>query len=272
MPLTIVRRKATGALTISGTIRLTSGARIRIQQRARSDNPQLAAEEARILEAEILRTDWHGGERRGSKSFAAAVLAYFEAKPRTDATKKRYNRVLRALGDVKLSDIDQDTVIKLRDKMMRPGHNPATVTREIINPLRAVMRLAAKRKWCDAPDFEVPREIEGRTLYLMPDEAERLIAAASPHLRPLLIFLIGTGARMGEAMALNWDERSIDLTGRRVIFWADTTKGQKRRIAELPPRVVVALANLPHREGPVFRRPDGQPYGEVASGKFCKSR
>jgi len=97
--------------------------------------------------------------------------------------------------------------------MMRPGHNPATVTREIINPLRAVMRLAAKRKWCDAPDFEVPREIEGRTLYLMPDEAERLIAAASPHLRPLLIFLIGTGARMGEAMALNWDERSIDLTG-----------------------------------------------------------
>jgi len=66
MPLTIVRRKATGALTISGTIRLTSGARIRIQQRARSDNPQLAAEEARILEAEILRTDWHGGERVAS--------------------------------------------------------------------------------------------------------------------------------------------------------------------------------------------------------------
>src|SRR5215831_20386287 len=129
------------------------------------------------------------------------------------------------------------------------------------------MRLAAKRKWCDAPDFEVPRETESRTLYWTPDEAERLIAAASFHLKPLLIFLIGTGARMGESMALNWDDRSVDLTGRRVIFWADKTKGQKRRNAELPPRVVVALANLPHREGPVFRRPDGQPYGD-RRGKY----
>jgi hypothetical protein len=121
MPLRIVRRKQTNTLTISGTIRLGSGARIRIQQRARSNDPKLAEEEARVLEAEVLRTDWHGGERRSAKSFAAAVLAYFEAKPRTDATKKRYNRVLRALGDVPLSSIDQDTVTKLRDKMMRPA-------------------------------------------------------------------------------------------------------------------------------------------------------
>ena len=122
MPLKVVQRKQTGALTISGTIRLSSGARIRIQQRARSDDAKLAAEEAKILEAEILRTDWHGRERSGSKSFAAAVVAYFEAKPRTDATKKRYNRVLRALGDVPLSSIDQDTVTMLRDKLMRPGY------------------------------------------------------------------------------------------------------------------------------------------------------
>jgi integrase len=30
----------------------------------------------------------------------------------------------------------------------------------------------------------------------------------------------------------------------------------------LPSRVVVELANLPHRDGAVFRRPDGQPYGD----------
>jgi integrase len=101
----------------------------------------------------------------------------------------------------------------------------------------------------------------------MPDEAERLIAAASPHLQPLLIFLIGIGARMGEAIHLNWDDCSVDLTGGRVIFWADRTKAKKRRVAVLPPRVVVALANLPHREGSVFLRPDGQPYGD-RRGKY----
>jgi integrase len=261
MPLRIIRRKSTGALTISGTV-----AGQRIQRRAQSNDSKLAAEEAAVLEAQLLRTDWHG-ERRGARSFAAAVIAYFEAEPRTDATKKRYNRVLLALGDVKLSEIDQDAITALRHRMMRPGHSPSTVTREIINPMRAIMRFAAKRKWCDLPDFEVPREIEGRTLYLTPNEAERLIAAAPPHLKSMLIFLIGTGARMGETVYLNWDDRSVDLIGRRVIFFADQTKAKKRRIAELPPRVVVELANLHHRDGPVFRRPDGRPY-EDRRGKY----
>jgi integrase len=98
------------------------------------------------------------------------------------------------------------------------------------------------------------------------DEAERLIPAAAPHLKPLLIFLLGTGARLSEAIYLSWDDRSVELTGRRVIFWADRTKAKKRRVAEMPPRVVAALANLPHRDGPVFRHNGGQPYAVRSSG------
>jgi len=269
MRLKVTRRKERdGALTIEGYIYGR-----RIQRRAQSNDPKLAAEEAATLEAQFLRTAWHG-ERRGARTFAEAVLAYFEAEPRTDATKKRYNRVLRALGDVKLSDIDQDTVTDLRRKLMRPGHKPATVTREIINPLRAVLRYAHERKWCDQPFFVVPSETEGRTLFLLPDEVERLIAAAASHLQPLLIFLAGTGARMGEAMSLSWDGHAIDLVGARAIFWADRTKAKKRRNAELPPRVVAALANLPHRDGAVFRRPDGEPYTDTrgkCGGQVAKS-
>jgi hypothetical protein len=50
MPLTVVRRKSTGALTISGIV-----AGRRVQRRAQSDDPKLAREEAAALEAEILR-------------------------------------------------------------------------------------------------------------------------------------------------------------------------------------------------------------------------
>jgi integrase len=240
------RNKATGktdGFTIVGSV-----AGIRIRRRAQSNDTKLARKEAAVLEADILNTAWHG-ERRGVRSFAEALIAYFEAEPRSEATKARYNRVLRALGDAKLSDISQDTVTALKAKLLRPDHKPATVTREIINPLRAVMRLAQERGWCSAPKFRVPAETAGRTLYLLPGEVDRLIAAAAPHLRPLLTFLVGTGARMAEAVELDW--RDVDLIGARAIFWR--TKGGRRRNAHLPPTVVAALANLPGREGRVFR-------------------
>jgi hypothetical protein len=47
--------------------------------------------------------------------------------------------------------------------MLRPGHRPATVRREIVNPLRAIMRIAEERGWCAAPKFRVARDVEDRT-------------------------------------------------------------------------------------------------------------
>jgi hypothetical protein len=38
---------------------------------------------------------------------------------------------------------------------------------------------------------------------LLPDKADRLIAAAASHLQPLLSFPMGTGVRMAEAIELN---------------------------------------------------------------------
>ena len=103
MPFRIVTRKSTGALTIEGKDPITGR---RIQKRAKSDNPKLAAEEAAAWEAELLRTAWHGA-RRGARTFAAAVTAYTEAKPRSNDTLRRLNRLLQALGNVTLSEIDQ---------------------------------------------------------------------------------------------------------------------------------------------------------------------
>src|SRR6516165_7726643 len=115
MPLTVVRRKSTGALTITGTV-----AGRRVQRRAQSNDPKLAAEEAAALEAELLRTAWHG-ERRGSRTFAEAVTGYLGAVPRHENTKRRLRRLLLALGTAKLGAIDQDTVNQLKATMLNPG-------------------------------------------------------------------------------------------------------------------------------------------------------
>ena len=102
MPLKVVRRKSTGALTIAGTV-----AGQRIQRRAQSDRLALAEEEAAALEIEILRSEWHG-ERRGSHTLTAAIIAYCEAKQRSEDTKARLRRIREALGDATtLREIDQ---------------------------------------------------------------------------------------------------------------------------------------------------------------------
>ena len=243
MPLTVGRRKSTGALTITGTV---AGQRIR--RRAQSNDPKLAAEEAAALETEILRTEWHG-ERRGVRSFAEAALSYIESEPRSENHKARIKRLLLAMGDIPLAAADQTKAVELKRKMLRPQHAPGTYVRAILMPMRAILHHAHELGWCDAPHFVVPTEPQGRTRYLLPAEVDRLLVAAAPHLRPLLTFLVGTGARMAEAIELDWDD--VDLAGARAIFWR--TKGGKRRIAYLPLIVTVALTNLPHREGAVFR-------------------
>jgi integrase len=252
MPLTVVRRKSSGALTISGIV-----AGRRVQRRAQSDDPKLAGEEAAALEAEILRAAWHG-ERRGARSFEAAVKSYIDAAPRHANTKRRLRRILAALGDVKLSTVDQDAVTRLGKIILRQPSAPATVLREVISPIRAVLRHAQRRGWCSTTAFENPRVVDGRTLFMTPAEAECLIAATAAHIKPLLVFLLSTGARISEAIYLDW--RDVDLVGARAIFWPDRTKSRKRRVAALAPRSVVALTGLPARSGAVFLTDDGQPY------------
>lgn len=250
MPLRLTRRPSTGSLTIVGTV---AGQRIR--RRAQSDDHRLAREEAIALEAEILRAAWHG-ERRGTRSFAEAVVSYLEATPRSANHKARIHRLLRAMGDVPLADVDQQKAIELKQHMLRSDAAPGTYTRAIVMPMRAIMRYAHELGWCNLPHIIAPRENQGRTRFFLPEQVENLIAAAALHLRPLLTFLAGTGARMSEAIELEW--RDVDLSGGLAIFWL--TKGRKRRNAYLPPRVIADLANLSHRAGPVFLGPRGQPY------------
>ena len=79
-----------------------------------------------------------------------------------------------------------------------------------------------------------------------------MIAAAAPHLQPLITFLIGTGCRLSEALKLEW--KNVDLRGARARVWQK--QGNERQV-DLPPRVLAALLAIPlqgeERTGAVFR-------------------
>lgn len=257
MPLRVVRRPDTGALTITGTIRSPDGTRQRVRARAQSDELAIAREEAAALEAGLIRDAWLG-KRRQSRTLAEAMIAYLDAEQRPQGTKARLTRLLRVIGDVPLSDLDGHALMAKGRASLKPGATPATVKRGVVVPLRAVLVYAHRRGWCDMPYFPALREPAGRTRYLLPGEALRLLAAAAPHLQVLIEFLLGTGARMAEALELDW--RDVDLLGQRVIFWH--TKTGVRRDARLPRSTVAALAALPARDGAVMRRPDERPYAD----------
>jgi integrase len=265
MPLRIVRRKnRSNALTISGSLRLADGSSVRIERRASTNDVRLAREQAAALEANILRTSWHG-EPKGDRTLVTAINSFGEATPRSEGVKRRLHRILMWMveageTDVRLRGVDQDFVNRMRDRMLRPNPSPATVQREVITPVSTVLRHAARQGWCDpvglTPQTKSP---ERRTDCLTPEEAERLIDAAADHLKSLLLFLIGTGARLSEALELKW--RDMDLEGARAILWR--TKSGRRRNVTLPPRVVAALSDLTRPVENVFLTHNGLPYTDV---------
>lgn len=246
MPLTLTRRGGSGTWQIVGTV---AGQRIR--QSARTADRRLAEEARAELEASLYRGAVYGA--RAVVTWDQAATSYVDAAPRSAAEHARLLRLHDHLTGKRLSDITQATIDRVIQARCRPDAQPATKLREVITPIRAVLAHAARRQWCDMPALEAPKGASGvkRTRWLTPAEAERLVAGCALHLAPLALFLIGSGARLSEALALEWAD--VDLAHGRALL-RDTKQGRDR-VADLPPRTVAALANLPHREGHVFRPP-----------------
>ncbi len=242
--LKLFRRKASKNYHIRGTIRGTS------VYESTGTSDRSAAEAIRIKrEKEILDQTIFG--LKSTVTFPAAVIEYIKG-----GGERRFLRPLvEHFRDTPLAAIDQ-RAIDSAARTLYPSASPATLNRQAYTPVCAVLSYAAARGLCEPRRIRRPRQPKGRVRWLTPEEADRLIGAASPHLQPLLIFLFGTGARLGEALKLQW--RQVDLDRREVQF-LETKNGDSRGVP-LHDRVIVALEALPHREGVVFRRPDGQPY------------
>ncbi len=244
MPLTICRRPRSPNWVMRGTVR-----GIRIEESTGVSNKRLAEEIRARREVELLAQSIHG--RNATATFAAAALNYLES----GRNRKYTEKVISYFKTKPLSEIDSDAITK-GALFTYPNAKPATRDRQFFAPASAILRHAAQKGWCSVPVIERPKYNNERIRWITIEEADRLVEACSEHLRPLVIFLLYTGARCGEALWLDW--RDVELARAHVSF--PKTKNGEARGVGLHPRVVAALANLPHREGEVFRRPDGDAY------------
>ncbi len=250
MPIKLVKRPGRKYWHLSGTVR-----GIAVRESTRTDSKQKAEEIRALLEAQLLERSIHG--HKATATFVEAAVAYMDGGGETLYLQP----IIDAIGSLPLAKLDQLAIDKLAVKLY-PDASPATRNRQAYTPISAVLHFAAKRGLTEHRPIERPAIEDERIRWITFEEANRLIAACAKHLRPLIVFLLCTGARMSEALYLDW--RDVELARAHVTFPA--TKNGEARGVPLDRRVLAELAALRHREGRVFLTNRGVPYAEKPDG------
>ena len=214
----------------------------RIRESTRTTDKKRAEQIAAKREREVHNTSVFGPE--SVLTFGTATGLYLDAgksdRYLTPIFEKWEHRLVREIKPGNIHDLCRD---------LYPKAGPATMNRQVISPVQAIINHSAKRGLC-APirveRFFVPKH---KPKYATMQWIEAFMAAASPHLAALAQFMAMTGTRISEAVRLDW--KDVDLVASTA--YLRKTKNGDPRTAELPPALRVTLANLPgERKGKVF--------------------
>ena len=219
------------------------------------------AEDIKIkTEARILHESVHGC--RSTITFLEAAIGYME----NGGEKWTLPPLINYFGEKSLNEIGQIEIDEAA-KRLYPNAKNSSKTRLIYTPMSAILKWADKRDLYSYKPLARPKIPKSKIVFLNYAEADSLINACPPHLKPLVLFFLHTGARSCEAMNLDW--RDVNLQMRQIRF-VDTKNGESRSVP-LHNEILAALANMPHREGKVFRKADGTEYKSRDSDCFKKS-
>lgn len=149
-----------------------------------------------------------------------------------------------------------EMVDRLIAALRKRGNSNATINRKMA-ALSKLLRKAYKMGDVHSlPEFKRQKERAGRIRFLEPDEEARLfhaIASRNELYARFCIFLVDTGARLGEGIGLRW----TDIRKGRVTFWI--TKSGRSRSVPLTTRAQAAIkASDRSKRGPFDGIDQGQ--------------
>ena len=212
---------------------------------------------AERIAAEAEAREWrrHLDGPEAQVTFAQASIAYRQAEKAT----RFLDRIEDYWKDTLIGDITEGAIKQSAFKLY-PDAKAATRNRQVIVPTQAIINHAASMGWCGP--IRVKRfKITTRIMEPATQEWVKAFAAhASPHLGALCLFMFGTGARIGEAVALTWGQ--VNLSERAVVL--NQSKVGRERKSHLQAPVLAALANIPgnrNPDDPVFQ------YGKAENVK-----
>ena len=130
-----------------------------------------------------------------------------------------------------------------------PDNTGASLNRRALVPAQAVINFAAESGLCSPIKIKRFKEEKKEKQPADLDWVKSFQRQAHDHLSAYALFMFLTGARPGEALAVEWQD--VDLVKATVLI--RETKGSKERRAHMPPLLVTDLANLTRlNDRPVF--------------------
>lgn len=244
MPLKLKRYSARGAnWYLRGTVR-----GIDIFETTGTDDRR-AAEAIRIKrESALLDRSIFGAG--ASITFPEAAVSYLEQggearflgkeNPKTG----KWSGLIGHFKTTQLAAIDQQEADQAASALY-PGTSAATRKRQAYAPLIAVLNHAADRGWLKPPRIKAPKVITKPTSWASPEYVTKLLPHCAPRLRRFVVLIVYTGARLSEALRVNWDT-DIDLSGRHLTL--RRTKNGKMRTCHIPDPLLIELAMVPKNE------------------------
>lgn len=168
-------------------------------------------------------------------TFANAAIMYRNAQrsPRFLETVENYWRET-LVSDIKSGHVQKAAIV------LYPKASAATRNRQVIVPTQAVINFAADLELCAHLKVKRFPVVSKKKTPATWEWVQTFMAHANPHLAALCCFMFMTGARVGEAVEVLWED--VDLPAATVLI--RETKIGSERIAHMPPPLVAAIANI----------------------------
>ena len=179
-----------------------------------------------------------------------------------------FSWVENVLSPTRLRDMTTERVAYLARQMKAQGLTEGS-RHSYLATLKAALRWGVKRKILPVcPDFDMPKAGKAKGRPLVTEEYERILMAVPEVLgetfaaswRHFLTGLWLSGLRLGEALAVSWDDDAplaVDLSGRhpRLRIEGKAQKSGKDELLPLTPDFAEFLLGTPEgqRKGRVFR-------------------
>lgn len=157
-----------------------------------------------------------------------------------------------ALGETRLAKLQTNQIQQFYQASLTNGFSPASIRR-----LHAVLTGALKQARREgliprnpAEDVVLPKARKKERRVLTPEETERFLAAAQKRrLYPSFLVAVGTGMRVGELLALRWEDVDLDAgvvrVRREVIRLRDQPGPTKTKLAFMTPKSQAGIREIP---------------------------
>lgn len=282
-------RKSVGGAVLKGANRAT--AKGRVYWYAWRGGPLiwsgLAAEEDSAL-YEIARAYLDAVDPTPAQGTVAAVVDAFEASDTwaryTPGTRETWRPHLDTIRD-RLGNLGVDglveagpDVLDIHAEIAARAPRAADTFLQVLSRVCSWARAPARRllpAGCDPTDgieraYRPARQVVPSLAEIRRDETD-LRSSGFGHLADAIVFILNTGLRRGDAVAIDWS--AVDAEHGRIL-WNPSKSARSGRLVSIPvgPDLAALLSRLAREPGPILRNRGGEPWtGDGLSSSLWKA-